>query len=422
MSVPLGVSGHVHGSRLILGIETSCDETAAAVVEAGRVVWSNVVASQAMLHAPYGGVFPEVASRQHVRDIVPVIETALLDAGITLADVAAIAVTAGPGLAGALLVGANAAKGLAIATGKPLIAVNHLAGHLASNWLHSGGVLHERPAGSRIGRGDVQVVGADAVAVDGDAGPRGDVDPATLPTPPLPHLALIVSGGHTHLFRVRALDDMTLLAATRDDAAGEAFDKAARILGLGYPGGPAIQRAAEGGDPARFPLPVARTDDGDWSFSGLKSALARRVAQLSAGPADRLGGAAGTDVFGTGHATPGATPAASLAVPPAAAAPLPVADLAASFQAAVVRAVVERLRRAVAEHHARAIAVSGGVSANSTLRAALATAFDVPVLFPPLALCTDNAAMIAAAGWFAWERGAAGDGLGIDVRADWGLA
>jgi len=414
MSVPLGVPGQGNGSRLILGIETSCDETAAAVVEAGRVVWSSVVASQAMLHAPYGGVFPEVASRQHVRDIVPVIETALLDAGITLADVAAIAVTAGPGLAGALLVGANAAKGLAIATGKPLIAVNHLAGHLASNWLHSGGVLHERPAGSRIGGGAVQVVGADAVDVHGDAEPRGNVDPATLPTPPLPHLALIVSGGHTHLFRVRALDDMTLLAATRDDAAGEAFDKAARILGLGYPGGPAIQRAAEGGDPARFPLPVARTDDGDWSFSGLKSALARRVAQLSAGPADRLGGTAGTDVFGTGHATPAATPAA--------AAPLPVADLAASFQAAVVRAVVERLRRAVAEHPARAIAVSGGVSANSALRAALATAFDIPVLFPPLALCTDNAAMIAAAGWFVWERGAVGDGLGIDVRADWGLA
>jgi len=215
-----------------------------------------------------------------------------------------------------------------------------------------------------------------------------------LPAPPLPHLALIVSGGHTDLLWVRDLSDVDLLASTRDDAAGEAFDKAARILGLGYPGGPAIQRAAEGGDPLRFPLPVARTDDGDWSFSGLKSALARRALQLSAGAT-----------------ADGAT------------AQLPVADLAASFQAAVVRALVERLRRAVADYPARAIAVSGGVSANAALRAALAAAFDIPVLCPPLALCTDNAAMIAAAAWFEWARmgGADGDGLDIDVRADWGL-
>ena len=410
MSVPLGVPGHVNGSRLILGIETSCDETAAAVVEAGRVVWSNVVASQAMLHAPYGGVFPEVASRQHVRDIAPVIEAALLDAGITLADVEAIAVTTGPGLAGALLVGANAAKGLAIATGKPLIAVNHLAGHLASNWLHADGVLHERPAGRGVGGPDVDEAGADGAAFDGDAKPRRDLDPATLPTPPLPHLALIVSGGHTHLFWVRALGDMTLIAATRDDAAGEAFDKASRILGLGYPGGPAVQRAAEDGDPSRFPLPVARTDDGDWSFSGLKTALARRAAQLSV---------ARLSVAQLSVAQLSAAPPSTNADDPPR--PLPVADLAASFQAAVVRAITERLQRAVAEHPARAIAVSGGVSANTALRTALATAFDIPILFPPLALCTDNAAMIAAAGWFAWERGAGGDGLGFDVRADWGL-
>ncbi|MEO8083340.1 MAG: tRNA (adenosine(37)-N6)-threonylcarbamoyltransferase complex transferase subunit TsaD [Ardenticatenales bacterium] len=361
-----------HG-RLILGIETSCDETAAAVVEAGRIVWSNVVASQAALHAPFGGVFPEVASRQHVRDIGGVIEAALQTAGVTLAGVDAIAVTAGPGLSGALMVGVNAAKGLALASGKPLIAVNHLSGHLASHWLHTDGRLNMRDAFT---------------------------DPDGIAPPPLPHLGLIVSGGHTDLFWVRALDDVVPLAATRDDAAGEAFDKAARLLGLGYPGGPAIQRAAEGGDPTRFPLPVARTDDGDWSFSGVKSALARQVARLTSAPTH----------------------------------PLPIADLAASFQSAIVRALTDRLALAALaarDHPPRAIAVSGGVSANAALRAALTALgreLGIPVLCPPLALCTDNAAMIAAAGWFRWAGGGGtagvggvGEGLGLEVEADWRL-
>lgn len=364
--------------RLVLGIETSCDETAAAVVEAGRIVHANVVASQAALHAPFGGVFPEVASRQHVRDVSYVVEAALDAAQVRLDDIDALAVTNGPGLAGALLVGVNAAKGLALATGTPLVGVHHLAGHLASQWLHAGGVVI-----------------TPAVAA------------AAPPPPPLPHLALIVSGGHTELLWVRDLTDVTRLAQTRDDAAGEAFDKAARLLGLGYPGGPAVERAAAHGDPDRFALPVARTDDGDWSFSGLKTALARQVERLGATGAARGHGAASGDA-----------PPPDVSVADAPPPDLPVADLAASFQAAIVRALVERLRRAHAAHPGAAIAVSGGVSANTALRSALAAAFDVPVWCPPLALCTDNAAMIAAAAWHRWTGPPPDGGLGLDVDAD----
>jgi N6-L-threonylcarbamoyladenine synthase len=328
-------------SGLILGIETSCDETAAAVVAAGRVVCSNVVASQARLHARYGGVFPEMASRQHIRDIVPVIREALAVADASWADLAAIAVTTGPGLSGSLLVGLNTAKGLAIARGLPLVAVNHLEGHLYSNWLHSDGHIHTPSDGREI----------------------EDL--------PFPHLALIVSGGHTELVRVRGHGDYVVLGRTLDDAAGEAFDKAARLLGLGYPGGPAIEAAARVGDPQAHPLPVAVTASPlDFSFSGLKTAV-RRVVE----------GAAAT---GT---------------------PLPMADIAAAFQQAVVRALVGRVQRALAVGADRAVLVSGGVSANVALRQALGDAVDVPVRVPPLALCTDNAAMMAAAGYWAFRRG-----------------
>jgi N6-L-threonylcarbamoyladenine synthase len=336
----------------ILGIETSCDETAAAVVADGRVVRSSVVASQVALHAPYGGVFPEIASRQHVRDVTPVVEQAMTEAGAAWRDLAAIAVTYGPGLSGSLLVGVNVAKGLAMATGRPLVAVNHLEGHLYSNWLHTGGVIR-RPDTAR-----------DDAAHD----------------PAFPHLALIVSGGHTDLVHVRGHGDYTVLGATGDDAAGEAFDKAARMLRLGYPGGPAIEQAAEGGDPDAFRLPIGRTEgELDFSFSGLKTAVLRIV---------------------QGFEDEGSA--------------VPVADLAASFQAAVVRALVGRLQRALARWPAEAVLVAGGVSANRALRHGLTCALDVPAVFPPLALCTDNAAMIAAAGFWAWQRGDRA-GLGLDV-------
>lgn len=342
------------GDGLLLGIETSCDETAAAVVAQGRVVLSNVVASQVELHAPYGGVFPELASRQHVRDITPIIQRALDEAGVELAALDGIAVTRGPGLSGALLVGLNAAKGLAMATGLPLIGVNHLAGHLSSNDLHYEGRL----------------LGAQDLA----SGPLP-------PRPPRPQLALIVSGGHTDLLWRPADAPPLRLGQTCDDAAGEAFDKAARMLGLGYPGGPAIQDAAQRGDPGRFPLPVARTRDPlDFSFSGLKTALLRRIESLEEG-----------------------------------AAPLPVADLAAAFQDAVVRSLVGRVAVALETRLPRSIAVSGGVAANAALRAALAERFDLPVVVPPLALCTDNAAMIAGAGWLRLRAGASADPLDLDV-------
>ncbi len=362
-------------SPLVLGIETSCDETAAAVVAHGRVVLSSVVASQGALHAPYGGVFPEVASRQHIRDIGPVVRRALAEAGVGLDDVACVAVTYGPGLAGSLLVGLNAAKGLALARGLPLVGVNHMHGHLYSNWLHVGGRMRRADGG-----GDGDGGGAGGGAGVGGTAPPGAGDDAWPGDPPFPHLLLTVSGGHTELVHVRGHGDFRLLGATLDDAAGEAFDKAARMLGLGYPGGPAIERAAAGGDAAAVRFPVADTAAPlDFSFSGLKTALRREV---------------------EAHTARGAA--------------VPVADVAAAFQAAVVRALVGRVRRALASVAAEAVLVAGGVAANGALRAALAEAVDRPVRVPPPALCTDNAAMIAAAGYFAFRAGRR-DGLDLDV-------
>ena len=370
---------------LILGIETSCDETAAAVVAEGRVLLSNVVASQAQLHAAYGGVFPEMASRQHVLDIGWVLREAMAGAGLDWRDLTAIAVTQGPGLAGSLLVGVNAAKGLSLATGLPLLGVSHMAGHLYSNWLHEGGRLRQAASPGE----------AVALAARSEPWPED---------PPFPCLLLTVSGGHTELLLIEDHGRFRLLGQTLDDAAGEAFDKAARMLGLGYPGGPAIQRAAETlaavavrpvatgdgrervaadssqpGPPA--PFPVAETPQPlDFSFSGLKTAMLRRVEAA---------------------ARAGESP--------------DVAALAAGFQEAVARALVGRCRRALAAHpQARALLLAGGVAANGPLRAALAAGLDRPLIVPPLALCTDNAAMIAAAGHFAWLAGRR-EGLGMDV-------
>ena len=334
----------------ILALETSCDETACAVVDNGRSLLASTVASQMDVHARYGGVFPEVASRQHVLAIVPVIEETLAKAHLTLEDVDAIAVTRGPGLAGSLVVGLNAAKGLALGRGLPLIAVNHLEGHLYSAWIYNAG---EQPPEE----------------------------------PEFPLLALLVSGGHTELDLMTEHLSYQRLGATLDDAAGEAFDKVARLLGLGYPGGPAIQQAAEQGDPKRFAFPRAWLDGArDFSFSGLKTAVLREVKT---------------------HAGKGGA--------------LPVSDLAASFQAAVVEVLFRKTMEAARETGAKAILVAGGVSANSSLRETFLAQSEFAVHVPPLWLCTDNAAMIGAAGYYRLALGHTSD-LGVDVEPTWPLS
>jgi N6-L-threonylcarbamoyladenine synthase len=303
---------------VILGIETSCDETAVALVTGEGDVRANVVASQAELHARYGGVVPEVASRRHLELVGPVLVEALEEAAATLDDVEAVAVTRGPGLIGALLVGLSAAKALAWSRRLPLVPVDHLHGHVAS--------LYLRPE----------------------------------PLEP-PFLCLLASGGHTLLLDVQDRSGYSVVGTTLDDAAGEAFDKGARLLGLGYPGGAALDRAARDGDPAAHAFPVARVPGFDFSFSGVKTALLYAVRDL---PADELERRR--------------------------------ADLAASYQRAIVRALVERTTAAAEALGAERIAVVGGVAANSELRAALPLA-----TLAPLALCTDNAAMIASAARYA---------------------
>lgn len=298
---------------MILALETSCDETAAAVVEGGHVR-SNVVASQADLHARFGGVVPEVASRRHLELVSPVVREALAQADASLGDLRLIAATQGPGLIGALLVGLSAAKALAFGLGLPLAPVDHLHGHVASLFLEP-----------------------------------DPVEP--------PFLCLLATGGHTLLLDVRDRGGYRVVGSTLDDAAGEAFDKGARLLGLGYPGGAAIDRLAREGDPEAFPFPVARVPGFDLSFSGLKTALLYTVRSLGEAELERRR-----------------------------------ADLAASYQRAIVRALVERTRAAADELGFQRVAVVGGVAANSELRAALPDA-----ALAPLALCTDNAAMIASA-------------------------
>jgi N6-L-threonylcarbamoyladenine synthase len=299
---------------MILGIETSCDETAAALVTVEGEIRSSVVSSQAELHARYGGVVPEVASRRHLELVSPVVQEALAEAEASLDDLQSVAVTQGPGLVGALLVGLSAAKALAWARGLPLVPVDHLHGHVASLYLG-----HE------------------------------PVEP--------PFLCLLASGGHTLLLEVRDHAGYRVLGTSIDDAAGEAFDKGARLLGLGYPGGAAIDRLAQDGDPEAFSFPVARLEGRDFSFSGLKTALLYKVRDLGDEAESRK------------------------------------ADLAASYQRAIVRALVEQTTRAAEQEGLATVAVVGGVAANSELRQALSGA-----RFAPLELCTDNAAMIASAG------------------------
>ena len=345
---------------LIFGIETSCDETAAAVVEAtadGKLhVRANIVASQVEMHRKYGGVFPEVAARMHIETIHAVAREALDTAAVQPAALSAIAVTQGPGLAGSLLVGVNFAKGLALAWEKPLIGVNHLEGHLYSLWLSE----H-----------------ADSLR--------------------FPAVCLLISGGHTELLLVRAHRDYALLGSTLDDAVGEAFDKVARVLGLGYPGGPAIERAARDGDPSAYAF--ARADLGDerpyaFSFSGIKTAVMRAVQpQPAYGKRVR-----GEESLREGNLRPDVN----------------VADAAASFQAAAVEMLIAPTLRAAESYNATAIWLAGGVSANAYLRQQLSARTQLPVYAPPLPLCTDNAAMIAAAGYFRYAAGQR-DSLALDV-------
>jgi N6-L-threonylcarbamoyladenine synthase len=369
----------------ILGIETSCDETAVAIVRDGQEIESNVIAAQTDLHARYGGVMPEQASRAHLRAILPTLEAALARAGADWDAIDAIGVTHGPGLAGALLVGVNVAKGLAYAQRKPLLGINHLEGHVYANWL--------RPvsASARSDRGDSGSESASSASVSSSASnveveaPSGHADPV------FPLVGLIVSGGHTDLVTAADHGRYRRLGRTRDDAAGEAFDKVARMLGLGFPGGPAIEREARAGDPTRFRFPRAWLEPDTWdvSFSGLKTAVLHQVRAL------------GID---TEHASPDERRAR-----------LPVADLAASFQAAVVDVLATRATRAAAEFGARRLALGGGVAANRTLLRTVEERAQLPVLCPPPVLCTDNAAMIAAAAFFRYRKGERSD-LTLDVE------
>lgn len=320
------------GDDLILAIETSCDETAAAIMRGGSELLSSVVASQVDFHARFGGVVPEIASRKHTEAIVAVVDEALAEAGVGLADLSAIAVTYGPGLIGALVVGVAYAKGLSLATGLPLVGVNHLEGHIFANRL---------------------------------------ADPELEP----PLIALVVSGGHTALVYVPAWGEYRTIGQTLDDAAGEAFDKVAKLLGIGYPGGPAISRLALEGDPAAiaFPRAMLRSGDYDFSLSGLKTAVITYV------EAERRAGR-------------------EISIP----------DLAASFQAAVIDVQIAKAVRAAEEYGVKAFCLAGGVAANAELREGLRDAMSergIRFTVPPFALCTDNAAMIAASGHFRLRRG-----------------
>ncbi|HHU06839.1 MAG TPA: tRNA (adenosine(37)-N6)-threonylcarbamoyltransferase complex transferase subunit TsaD [Clostridiaceae bacterium] len=330
----------------ILGIETSCDETAAAVVESGRHILSNVIASQIDVHSRYGGVVPELASRQHVEAILPVIDQAVADAGITLDELDAVAVTAGPGLIGALLVGVAAAKALAFAIDKDLVPVHHLAGHVAANYISD-----------------------------------SELEP--------PFLSLIISGAHAHIVYVEDYADFKLLARTRDDAAGEVFDKLARATGLGYPGGPKIEQAASNGKEKAFPLPHPRFDNSlDFSFSGVKTAALNVLNK-----ADQQAKTQGVERECI----------------------LSNADFAATVQETIVNILVDHLEEAQKMTQAGTIALAGGVSANERLRNKVQDLSDrlgARLVLPEIKLCTDNAAMVASAGYYLWQD---------NKLADWSL-
>ena len=339
----------------ILGIETSCDETAVGIVEDGRVLQANVISSQVELHAQYGGVVPEVASRQHVRDMVPTLDKSLADAGIALEDVDVVAATFGPGLAGSLITGLNTAKALSFSMGVPLVGVNHLEGHIYASWLIQG---MDSPAES----------------------------------PGFPLACLIASGGHTDLILMEDHGIYKLVGRTRDDAAGEAFDKAARILGLGFPGGPEIQRVSQGASGSELPaLPRAWMKDTlDFSFSGVKTALLHLAQSRGVYPAD----SGVLDQTQQAHL---------------------VREMAANFQESVVDVMVVKLIEMANQYRAKGIVLGGGVAANARLREVVSQRSTLPVIIPPPVLCTDNGAMIAACAFFQVQRG---EQFGLELDID----
>lgn len=382
---------------LCLGIETSCDETAAAVVADGRRVMSNVVASQAALHERYGGVVPELAARHHLEAVLPVVAEALREGGVQWGDLDLVAVTRGPGLPAALLVGVAAAKALAFARGLPLVGVNHLAGHVFAHRLEAtdagGRTVAARAQEDRSGEGDGAGDGHIHIHILRDSGGDGL---------PRPAVCLVVSGSHTDICLLPAGGGLRLLGSTVDDAAGEAFDKVARLLGLGYPGGARLERVAAAGDPRAVAFPrslgalsgargsAAGEGTGAYafSFSGLKTSVAQHVAR--------------------GRAPDGAGVLSAKGI----------SDIAASFQAAVVDVLVDKTMRAAVACGVEVVLLCGGVAANAALRTALGAACAErgwALAAPPLAYCTDNAAMIAAAGWVAH---AAGQTDGWDLDAD----
>jgi N6-L-threonylcarbamoyladenine synthase len=347
---------------LILGIETSCDDTAAAVVEDGKIIRGSVVSSQVELHAKYGGIVPEVASRAHIENILPAIHEALESAGMTLADIDAVAVTVGPGLIGALLVGVSAAKALAYTINVPLIGVNHIEGHLSAIFLES-----------------------DEVS--------------------MPFVLLVVSGGHSHLYLVRDYCVYEKLGQTRDDAAGEAYDKVAKLLGLGYPGGPVIDSLARkaNGDTLRFPRTYLEPGSLDFSFSGLKTAVLNYVRGLGVAPPP-----------------PSPPPQVGRGVGMVRLPEDMIIKICASFQAAVVDVLVKKTVLAARQTGVENIVVAGGVASNSALRAGLARAAETEgkrVFIPSPLLCTDNAAMVAAAGYHLFKAGKLA-GLDLNPQAN----
>jgi len=331
----------------ILGIETSCDETAAAVVRDGKTILSNVIASQVDIHSRYGGIVPEVASRQHLLSITPIIDEAMKQARMAWKGLDAVAVTNGPGLAGSLLVGVNTAKAIAAAHGLKLIGINHLEGHVYANWLNGN-------------------------------------------TPQFPALCLIVSGGHSDILLMEGHESYKILGRTRDDAAGEAFDKVSRLLGLGYPGGPAIEKAAIGTNDTRYRLPRAwlkETDD--FSFSGLKTAVLHLV-EADLDPDKALSEADSSSIK---------------------------ADIAAAFQTSVIDVLVTKTIAAAERCGARNVLLCGGVAANKALRQGMAAKCRLPLFIPEPVLCTDNAAMIASCGYYHIRNGEPSD-LCLDVKPD----
>jgi N6-L-threonylcarbamoyladenine synthase len=344
----------------ILGIESTCDETGASVVEDGRAVLSNVVASQVELHAKYRGVVPEIASRAHIENILPVVRESLVAARCDLQGIDAVAVAYRPGLIGSLLIGVTAAKALAWSIGKPLIGVDHVHGHLYSVMLQEGSGVRVQGSGNAV----------ELKTGTGTVFPSLNPEPQTL-NPLFPAVGLVCSGGHTALYHLKDWLDVKLIGTTIDDAVGEAYDKVAALLGLGYPGGPIIDKLAARGDPKAiaFPRSLMGRESLDFSFSGLKTAVLYHV-----------------------QGVPGRDQKPSHA--PVALNEGQLADIAASFQAACVEVIVKKIRRAVRRVGAKSVIVGGGVSANRGLRAAL-KGFEIPVYFPPLAYCTDNAAMSA---------------------------